>query len=49
MADEKKVLKFVKHSTPYAQGDVAGFAPEVAEKYIEAGVAVEYTAVEKKK
>lgn len=40
-AEEVVVLEFQKHCTPYAMGDVASFSREMADKYLEAGVATE--------
>lgn len=44
VVEEVVVLKFSKHCTPYAKGDIAGFSREMADKYLEAGVASEYSA-----
>lgn len=44
--DERKVkarvvVEFVRKSSPYNRGELAGFVPEVAQRYIEKGIAVE--------
>lgn len=36
------LIKFIKPSLPYNAGEVAGFKDADAQKYIKAGVAVEY-------
>ena len=36
-----KVVKFINSATPYVVGDVAGFPDHIADRYVDAGVAVE--------
>lgn len=35
---DRVLIKFLKHSTPYAQGEVAGFPTERAALYVKHGI-----------
>lgn len=36
---KKIILKFIRNSQPYVKGDVAGFDKDIADRYIELGIA----------
>jgi hypothetical protein len=40
MAGEKVVVRFLNKSAPYNAGEVAGFAPEEAQKLVDGGLAI---------
>jgi len=45
---DKLVIRFNGHSGVYVAGDIAGFPPAIAHRYVDAGVAGWYPPLEKK-